>query len=131
MTGARRVPFQLLIPLPAGVVQLVLARVVLGTPDWPVVGDFLFSNRPTGAGGVAAAQAVLWLVVVIALLAAVVAGVRALVSGGRRGRGVSWSVAVVLAGMIILGAGATRHEQRMSPSLSGGSLQEARAAIAR
>ncbi|HKF77241.1 MAG TPA: hypothetical protein VKF59_13950 [Candidatus Dormibacteraeota bacterium] len=131
MSGGRRPALTLLAPLPIGLVQLLLARVVLGVPDWVAARDFLLSDRPTQADGLAAAQAVLWLVVGVALAAALTAAGRALATGGRRGRGVGWSVGVALAGLVILAAGAGHHVQTGSPSLAGGSLQQARAELAR
>jgi hypothetical protein len=131
LSDGRRAGLGLLVQLPVGALQLVVARIVLGWPSWPALSDFLFGDRPSQAGGVAAAQALLWLVVAVALLAGLVAALRAIATGGRRGRGSTWSVAVLAAGLIILAAGAGHHAQRGSPSLAGGSLREARAALAR
>ncbi len=118
------------VPLLVAAVQLGSAYVVLGTPDLPAARDFLTGTAPTMAGSVAAAQLVLWGALVAALgaalLTALVPTMGALQAAGR---GALWSAAVLVIGLVILAAGAGHHSGAGSVSLSGGSVQEARAQL--
>jgi di/tricarboxylate transporter len=112
--------------------QLGLAYVVVGVPDWRAAADFLTSNQPTDAGAVAAAQALLWAVAAAAFATALVSVGREAVRGARRrGRNLAWSLAIMLAGLMVLAAGLEHHVQGTTLTMSGGSLQEARAELAR
>lgn len=114
-------------------VQLVSAYVVLGPPDWAAAGDFVTTNLPTMAGSVAAAKIVLWAVLLAALSAALVSTLRGALSAAAEAarRGGAWSLAVVAAGLLILAVGATHHSSGPAVTLNGGSIQEARAELAR
>ena len=134
MTGARSVMRPVVVlRLVVTAVQLLSAYVVLGPPDWAAAGDFLTSNLPTMAGSVAMAKIVLWVVLLAALVAALVATARGAlaVAAEARRRSATWSVAVMAAGLVIFAVGATHHTTGPAVMLSGGSLQEARAELAR
>lgn len=119
-------------PLLVSLLQLGLAYVVVGIPDWRAIADFLTSNQPADAGAVAAAQALLWAVAAAAFATALVSvGREAVRSARRRGRNLAWSLAVMLAGLMVLAAGLEHHVQGSTLTMSGGSLQEARAELAR
>jgi len=121
------------VALPALVagVQLVSAYLVLGTPDLTAAADFLTGTAPpTMPGSLAAAQLLLWAVLAAAFAAALVAVLTRSVSavqGG--GRDAIWSLAMVAAGLMILAAGADHRSTAGTVSLSGGSVQEARAQL--
>jgi hypothetical protein len=123
---------RLLVPLSVVAVQLAAAYAVLGLPDLTAAQDFVTSRLPTMAGSVAAAQVTLWLALVLMLAGALAAAIRDAFAAARgRRRGVVWSLAVVVAGAVILAAGASHRSSAASVPMSGGSLQEARAEIAR
>ncbi len=129
---ARRSPVELTAAVVVATVQLVSAYVVLGRPDLRVAMDFLVGTQPTMAGSIAAAQLVLWIAVVVALagvLVAVVTGAATVIGSARRAT--AWSLAVLGIGLVILVAGAAHRAGAGSDSISGGSLQEARAQLAR
>jgi len=104
---------------------------VLGTPDLTAAADFLTGTAPpTMPGSLAAAQLLLWAVLAAAFAAALVAVLTRSVSavqGG--GRDAIWSLAMVAAGLMILAAGADHRSTAGTVSLSGGSVQEARAQL--
>ena len=119
-------------PLAIGLLQLGLAIVVLGVPDLGAAVGFLTSSRPSASGALALLQALLWLFAIVAVAAA-------LLSIGREARRrrrprrsrLAWSLAVALAGLVLLTGGAQHHAQRSTLSMSGGSMGEARAELAR
>jgi len=121
------------VALPALVagVQLVSAYLVLGTPDLTAAADFLTGTAPpTMPGSLAAAQLLLWAVLAAAFAAALVAVLTRSVSAVQGGeRDAIWSLAMVAAGLMILAAGADHRSTAGTVSLSGGSVQEARAQL--
>jgi hypothetical protein len=120
--------------LPAAViaVQVVSAYLVLGLPDLRAAADFLTSTVPTMAGSIAAAQVVLWAALLVALGAALWAALRGAVGPLTTWRGSAvWSGMVLAVGILILVTGAVHHASPASVMLTGGSLQEARAELAR
>jgi len=127
----RRVPFTALLSLVVAAVQLVSAYVVLGAPDLAAARDFLTgTGPPTMAGSLAAAQLMLWGTLGVALVAALVASLTGAVGAVQSaGRNAIWSVAVVAVGALILAAGVDHRTSAGSVTLSGGSLQEARAQL--
>lgn len=132
MRSTHRLGPDVLGPLVVSLLQLGLAYVVVGIPDWRAIADFLTSNRPTDAGAVAAAQALLWVIAAAAFATALVSVGREAVRGARRRRrSLAWSLAVMLAGLMVLAAGLEHHVQGSTLTMSGGSLQEARAELAR
>ena len=132
MRSTHRLRLDVVGPLLVSLLQLGLAYVVVGIPDWRAIADFLTSNQPADAGAVAAAQALLWVVAAVAFATALVSvGREAVCSARPRGRNLAWSLAVMLAGLMVLAAGLEHHVQGSTLTLSGGSLQEARAELAR
>ena len=132
MRSTPRLRPEVLGPLLVSLLQLGLAYVVVGIPDWRAIADFLTSNQPADAGAVAAAQALLWVVAAVAFATALVSVGREAVRSARpRGRNLAWSLAVMLAGLMVLAAGLEHHVQGSTLTMSGGSLQEARAELAR
>lgn len=128
----RRSPADVLLPLGVAGVQLVSAYVVLGTPDLAAARDFLTGTAPTLEGSVAAAQLVLWATLGVGLAAGVIAALTRTVDAARAaGRNAVWSVAAVLIGAVILAAGVNHRSTSGMVTLSGGSLQEARAQLDR
>jgi hypothetical protein len=129
-TGMRPV---VLLRLAVTGVQLVSVYVVLGPPDWAAAGDFVTSNLPTMAGSVAAAKIALWAVLLATLAAALVSTVRGALTAAAEmsRRSGTWSLAVVGVGLVILALGATHHASGPAVTLNGGSIQEARAELAR
>jgi hypothetical protein len=115
-----------------GLLQLGLAIVVLGVPDLGAAVLFLTSNRPSSAGALALSQTLLWLFALVGMVVALLAIGR---EARRRRRGrpsrLAWSLAVALAGVVVLTGGAQHHAQRTNLAMSGGSLGEARAELAR
>jgi hypothetical protein len=127
---ASRSPLDAAVLLLVTAVQLGSAYVVLGTPDVVAARDFLTGTVPTMAGSVAAAQLVLWAALAIAFAAALLAALTRTVGAVQAaGRSALWSVTVVVIGLVILAAGAGHRSSAASVSLSGGSLQEARAQL--
>ena len=130
--SASRSPVELLGVLAVAAVQLVSAYVVLGRPDLGQAWDFLTGTDPTMVGSIAAAQVVLWAglaLTLVGLLVALVTGAIGMMGGARRGT--AWSVAVVVIGLVILAAGASHRSSAGADTIAGGSLQEARAQLAR
>ena len=129
----RRSPLDVVLPLLVTAIQFASAYVVLGTPDVAAARDFLTGTTPTMAGSLAAAQIVLWAAVAVAFAAAVVAavtrtaGVVHAVAGGSA----VWAVTAMAVGLLILGAGVNHRSNASTLTLSGGSVQEARAQLAR
>jgi hypothetical protein len=120
--------------LPLGVAagQLVAAYLVLGLPDIHAAWDFLTSNLPTMPGSIAASQVLVWVLLVVACASQVVTATRpAIVAIEARRKARVWSVAVMAAGLLVLSAGAGRHLSSTAVDISGGSLNEARAELAR
>jgi hypothetical protein len=116
------------------IVQLVSAYAVLGRPDLREARDFLTGTAPTMAGSIAAAQVVLWIALLVALvgvLVAVVTGAASMIGSARRTA--AWSLVVLGVGLVILVAGAAHRAGAGagSDSITGGSVQEARAQLAR
>ena len=133
---ARRSPFTALLSLVVVAVQLGSAYVVLGAPDLAAARDFLTgTGSPTMAGSLAAAQLVLWGTLGVALIAALVASLTGAMGAvgavQSASRNAIWSVAVVAVGALILAAGVDHRTSAGSVTLSGGSLQEARAQLSR
>jgi hypothetical protein len=130
--STRRSPVELLAVLAVAAVQVAAAYVVLGRPDLGQAWGFLTGTDPTMTGSVAAAQLVLWAglaVTLVGLLVALVTGALSLIGGARRTG--AWSLAVVAIGLVILVAGAVHRASSTSDTIAGGSLQEARAQLAR
>ena len=127
---SRRSPLDVAVPLLVGAVQLGSAYVVLGTPDVASARDFLTGTTPTMAGSLAAGQLVLWAALGIAFAAALVSAL-ARTAGAVQAAGGSalWSVTAVGIGLLILAAGVDHRAGAGSVSLSGGSVQEARAQL--
>ena len=120
------------VPLVVAAGQLIAAYLVLGLPDFAAARDFLTSNLPTMSGSIAASQVLAWLLLVIACASSVVAATGPLVSAldARTGARL-WSVTVLAAGLLILAAGIGHHLSSNAVDISGGSLNEARAELAR
>lgn len=132
--AARRSGWLALLPLIVVAIELSCAWIVLGVPDLGAVRRFLFAgSEPTGFESVSAAQAALWIVVLAALAGAVLSLVRNVLQAGGvwNQRAWAWGLLVAAAGAAILAAGATVHSSRGSLSMAGGSVQEARAELAR
>jgi hypothetical protein len=131
---ARRTALDVLVPLVVTAVQLGCAYVVVGAPDLAAARDFLTGTTPTMAGSLAAAQLVLWAGLAVAFAAALVSAIVSAVSRTAgavqaAGGGALWSVAAVAIGLLILAAGVNHRSSAGSVTLSGGSLQEARAQL--
>jgi hypothetical protein len=128
----RRSPFDVILPLGVAGEQHVSAYVVLGTPNLVAARDFLTGTSPTLEGSVAAAQLVLWATLGVALLAGVIVALTRTVDAARAAsRNALWSIAAVLIGAAILAAGVNHRSSSGMVTLSGGSLQEARAQLDR
>jgi hypothetical protein len=113
-------------------VEAVAAYVVLGLPDLPAAAEFLTGNVPAMAGSLATAQVVLWLALSVAFCGILVSVLlKTVATLGAAGHSPGWSLMVVVIGLIILAAGLHHRSGAASVSLSGGSLQEARAQLAR
>jgi hypothetical protein len=81
---------------------------------------------------VAAAQVVLWLALAVAFCGLLVTAILgAATTLGAASHGMGWSLMVVVIGLIILAAGLNHRFGTAGVNLSGGSLQEARAQLAR
>ncbi|HYW24776.1 MAG TPA: hypothetical protein VE953_11480 [Terriglobales bacterium] len=128
-----RSPLSVVLALLVAAVQLGSAYVVLGAPDLAAARDFLTGTGPsTMAGSVAAAQLVLWIALGVAFLAALVAGLTRTVGAVQSAsRNAIWSIVVVATGAVILAAGIDHRSGSGSVMLSGGSVTEARAQLAR
>jgi hypothetical protein len=112
-----------LAPVAAWAAQLLAALLTLGPPD-PARGlAFLASGAPTAAESLAALQLLVW--ALIAGAATVGLAGLALEANARRVRRRMWECSVVGVGLLLLAGGAARH-LTYEPSLSGGSVQEAR-----
>ena len=120
------------LPLAVAAAQLVAAYLVLGLPDLAAARDFLTSNLPTMSGSIAASQVLLWLLLVAACASSVVAAAGPAVAAldARRSARL-WSLAVMSAGLLILAAGVGHRLSSSTVDISGGSLSEARAELAR
>jgi hypothetical protein len=128
----QRALLRVLLPLAVAAVQLAAAYLVLGLPDFAAARDFLTSNLPTMSGSIAASQVLVWLLLVVACTCSVAAGAGQTVAAIDARRSVRfWSVAVMAAGLLILAAGIGRHLTSSAVDISGGSLNEARAELAR
>jgi len=129
----RRSLLDVALPLLVTAVQLGSAYVVLGTPDVAAAREFLTGTTPTMAGSLAAAQIVLWAAVVVAFAAALVAALTRTAGAVHAAAGGSaiWSVTAIVVGLLILGAGVNHRSTAGSVTLSGGSVQEARAQLPR
>jgi hypothetical protein len=128
----RRTLLRVLLPLGVAAVQLAAAYLVLGLPDLAAARDFLTSNLPTMSGSIAASQVLVWLLLVVACacsVAAVAGRTIAVIDARRSVR--FWSIAVMAAGLLVLAAGVGRHLTSSAVDISGGSLNEARAELAR
>ena|SRR5437870_7170833 len=120
------------LPLVVVGAQLVAAYLVLGLPDLRAAEDFLTSNLPTMAGSLAASQVLLWLLLAVAFGSQVVAAAGpAIAAVDRRRSARLWSVAVMVAGLLVLAAGVGHHLSATAVDISGGSLDEAKAQLAR
>lgn len=128
-----RSPFSVALALAVAALQLGSAYVVLGPPDLAAAREFLTGTGPsTMAGGVAAAQLVLWVTLGVAFLAALLAVLTRTVGAVQSAsRNAIWSMVVVATGALILAAGADHHSTAGSVTLSGGSVPEARAQLGR
>ena len=123
----RSVGRRLLIPVGVSAVVLVAAGRAIGAPDWQGAQDFLLGSFPTQAGAVAAAQIAVWTAVGLLLAANLLVAASDLRAGAltllrhRRQRG----LAVLAAGVLLLGIGLTRHLQGGYQMCCGG-VDEAR-----
>jgi hypothetical protein len=125
-------PVDLAVRLLVGLLQLGLAIVVLGTPDLGAAAVFLTSNRPSSSGALALSRALLWVFALVGMIMALLAiGREARRRQRRRPSRLAWSLAVALAGVVVLTGGAQHHAQRATLAMSGGSMGEARAELAR
>lgn len=134
MMAARRSGWSALLPLIVVAIELSCAWIVLGVPDLGAVRRFLFAgSQPTGFESVSAAQAALWIVVLVTLAGAVLSLVRyVLQSSVVSNQGAwTWALLAAAAGAVILTAGATVHASRGGLSMAGGSVQEASKELAR
>jgi hypothetical protein len=128
----RRALLRVGLPLVVAAGQLAAAYLVLGLPDLAAARDFLTSNLPTMSGSIAASQVLVWLLLVVACASSVVAAARRTITAIDSRRSVRfWSVAVMAAGLLVLAAGVGRHLTSSAVDISGGSLNEARAELAR
>jgi hypothetical protein len=126
----RRSPLDLLLPLAVTAIEIVAALSVIGVPDLGAALRFLTTTTPTMPGSVAAAEAVLWIALLVALLGAAVTALVGMAGSARRpARATIWSLGVLLAGLVILGAGVHRHLGAERVDLSGGSVREAQAQV--
>jgi hypothetical protein len=131
-TGRRSPLVDVVVPLAVTAVQLGSAYVVLGTPDLAAAREFLTANTPTMAGSLAAAQVLLWAMVLVAFGVALVAALTrtaGAVQSSAAGGSAIWSVTAVAVGLLILAAGVNHHATAGTVDLSGGSVQEARAQL--
>jgi hypothetical protein len=120
------------LPLGVAAVQLAAAYLVLGLPDLGAARDFLTSNLPTMSGSIAASQVLVWMLLLVACVSSVAAGVGPTIATIDTRRSIRfWSVAVMAAGLLVLAAGVGRHLASSAVDISGGSLNEARAELAR
>ncbi len=113
-------------------VQLASAYVVLGVPDLDAAREFLTGTLPTMPGSVAAAELVLWLALLTSfagIVGTAVLGTLTTLEAARRST--TWSVVMVVIGIVILAAGVHHRSTAATVTVSGGSLQEARAELAR
>jgi hypothetical protein len=129
----RRRPLRrVFLPLAVAVVQLAAAYLVLGLPDLGAARDFLTSNLPTMSGSIAASQVLVWLLLVVACATSVAVGIGPAIATIDTRRSIRfWSVAVMAVGLLVLAAGVGRHLTSSAVDISGGSLNEARAELAR
>jgi len=120
------------LPLAVVALQLVAGYLVLGFPNLAAAKDFLTTDLPTLSGSIAASQVLVWLLLLVACLASTVsaAGAAMVVVKGRR-RARLWSAGVMGAGLLILAVGIGHHLSSSSVDISGGSVDEARAQLAR
>ena len=118
---------RLLFPIGVSVVVLAAASRAIGTPDWQGAQDFLGGSFHTQAGAVAAAQIVVWTAVAMLLATNVFAAASDVRAGAvavlrrRRQRG----LAILAAGVLLLGIGLTRHFQGGYEMCCGG-VEDAR-----
>jgi hypothetical protein len=127
-----RAMLRVLLPVGVAAVQLAAAYLVLGLPDFAAARDFLTSTLPTMSGSIAASQVLVWLLLVVACVCSVAAGAGRTIAAIDTRRSVRfWSVAVMAAGLLVLAAGIGRHLTSSAVDISGGSLNEARAELAR
>jgi hypothetical protein len=132
MAGGSSPLTRVALPLAVAALQLVAGYAVLGLPNLAAAQDFLTSNLPSMAGSIAASQVLVWLLLVVACLASVVtAAGSAAAAVDRRRRARLWSAGVLGAGLLILAAGIGHHLTSSSVDMSGGSVEEARAQLAR
>jgi hypothetical protein len=120
------------LPLLASAAQLAAALVVLGPPGWTGAWDFFASRTPTVASALAASRLTVTGVALLMVLWALGRAVRAAARGvaGRRRQTVA-GAAVLVTGLLILGAGLGHHIATPSVDLGGGSVKEASQALAR
>jgi hypothetical protein len=120
------------LPLAVVALQLVAGYLVLGVPNLGAAKDFLTTHLPTMPGSIAASQVLVWLLLLVACLASTVSAVgSAMVVVNRRRRARLWSAGVMGAGLLILAVGIGHHLSSNSVDISGGSVDEARAQLAR
>jgi hypothetical protein len=114
-------------PLVATSIQLAAAALAIGRPDLGSALAFL-GGEVTAAGGLAASELLVWMVVLAMLgwsVGMVVREVRrrpAVALGLQQ----SWELAVLITGLVVLVAGGAHHLAGSAVQLGGGSIQEAR-----
>jgi uncharacterized membrane-anchored protein len=120
------------LPLLASAAQLAAALVVLGPPGWGGAWDFFASRSPTEASALAASRLTVTGIALLMVLWALGRAVRAAARGvASRRRQTVAGAAVLVTGLLILGAGLGHHLATPSVDLGGGSVQEASQALAR
>ena len=87
------------------------ATVVLGVPKWSVIGKVLSGNRPDVFAGVAICTALLWFIAAGFALWWLLRSFRDVrISPDLRVPDIRTSVVVLVAGVVLLGIGAVRHQ---------------------
>lgn len=111
------------LPLVVSLAQLCAAALALGPPDVGAAGTFLAGGWPTVAGTQAALELLVWAVVIAAIGWSVVSAAREV---GRRAAASERfrEASALVAGLLILVAGAVHH-LGYQVGMSGGSVQEA------
>jgi hypothetical protein len=120
------------LPLIASAAQLAAALVVLGPPGWNGAWDFFASRSPTFASALAASRLTVTAIAALMVLWALGRAMRAAALGvAVRRRETVAGAAVLATGLLILAAGLGHHIVTPSVDLGGGSVKEARQAVAR
>jgi hypothetical protein len=117
-------------PLLFSTAELAAAAVVLGRPDPALAAAFFTTSLPGMQQAVAGVQMLLWLTVAASLVPALAVALGGSVSGlVERRRRWLWAAGILAVGLVLLVAGTGQRLAAGSPSMGGGSLQEARQQI--